>query len=178
MWWPIKERPHLTWNWSFSLLFKLSGAYLNQQPHTERNISSLIQVIVEVIPTHSSNFYKQSSPPTKNRTKQIISCHLSGWTWLLTQLDWGRWGVSRGHSWAFESLGHWNAVVAFIWKPVWHVGDGEGYGQEASVWEFKKGPKLDQKYGQCPKVFLLPKAARQGSFYFLCASCALSSVIR
>lgn len=39
----------------------------------------------------------------------------------------------------------------------------KGSGQGASVWEFKKGPKLDQKCGQCPNVFLVPKAARQGN---------------
>lgn len=32
-----------------------------------------------------------------------------------------------------------------------------------SVWEFKKGPKLDQNIGQCPEDVLVPKAARQGN---------------
>lgn len=67
--------------------------------------------------------------------------------------------------------------MAFIWKPVWHVGEGKGYGQEASVWELKKGPKLDQKYGQCSKVFLVPKAARQRInlviLLSVCVSCSL-----
>lgn len=56
--------------------------------------------------------------------------------------------------------------------------EGEGCGQEASVWEFKKGPKLDQKYGQCPEVFLVPKAARQGNnLVILLSVCVLCSLL-
>lgn len=181
MWWPIKERPHLTWNWSFSLLFKLSGAYSNQPAHTEKNISSFIQGI-EVTPTHSRNFYEQSSHPRKNSTKQIISCHQSGWIWFLTQFNWGRGGSLTGHPWAFESQGHRNLHNGLQIEISLACGERKGCEQEASVWEFKKGPKLDQKYGLCPKVFLVPKAARQGNnlvvLLSVCASRALSSIIR
>lgn len=69
--------------------------------------------------------------------------------------------------------------MAFIRQPVWRVRGREGCGGGASVWEFKKGPKLDQKCGQCPGVFLVPKAARQRNNLVIplsvCVLCSLLS---
>lgn len=163
MGWPIEERPHLTWNRACYLAFKLSGVCLNGLSHIENNISSLRHIIEEATLTQPTNLCEQPSQPRKKkRLRPDFSVDGSDCSYHSNEAG----GDSlTGKPWTLESLGHWNPHHGFhkatnLVPYGWRKGKGV---VGASVWEFKKGPKLDQKCGQCPKAFLVPKAARQGN---------------